>query len=90
MPLLLITYDLRVEKKRPDIVKAIRERYPSNCKVCESSYVVETDDTPDRAHERLSNMFDDNDWRGIFRVGGDWQGRINSPDAAWLNQHLYP
>lgn len=86
MPLLLITYDLRAEKKRPNIVKAIRERYPSNCKICDSSYVIETPDSPNRAHERLSDIFDDNDWRGIFQISGTWQGWIDSQDADWLNR----
>jgi len=92
MPLLLITYDLRAETKRPPIVSEIKAIYPSHCKICDSSYVVETNDTPDQAHGKLDHLFDSNDWRGIFRVDNrtGWQGRILKSEADWLNQRLYP
>lgn len=92
MSYLLITYDLRTETKRPRIADEIRRIYPSHCKICDSSYVVETIDSLDQASAKLDHLFDGNDWRAVFRlVPGDcWQGWIPEDAAAWLNQRLCP
>ncbi len=92
MPLLLITYDLRSESKRPPIVDEIKRLYPGHCKICDSSYVVETNDSPDQANAKLDHLFDGNDWRAIFRLrpGDCWQGWIEEGAAAWLNPRLCP
>tara|TARA_R110001583_G_scaffold87175_2_gene227800 strand:+ start:4033 stop:4197 length:165 start_codon:yes stop_codon:yes gene_type:complete len=54
MSVLLITYDLNKETRRPDMVGAIKKLSNSWAKLSESSYAIKTAKSPKSVYEALS------------------------------------
>ena len=88
MAVLLITYDLNKESKRPRIVQKIKKLWPSSVKLSESSYAVKANQLPKTVYQKLEDMIDDDDDLHIItlqRPAYCWgQEDVNE----WLDENL--
>ncbi len=89
MSVLLITYDLNNETKRPPIVAKIKELYPAWARLSESSYAVSTSDEPKTVYDKLSPMLDSNDNLLVITLSTPWWGQHRKQDVIdWLKGSL--
>lgn len=88
MAVLLITYDLNRETKRPPLLEAVKEAGISWCKLSESSYAIETNETPDQIYNKLQVHIDSNDRITIIHLKKPWQGWQSREVIDWLNNRL--
>ncbi|WSG73073.1 hypothetical protein U8P80_16180 [Rhizobium beringeri] len=87
MSTLLVTYDLNKEVNRPDILKEIKKSQ-SWAKLSESSYAIETYETPQQVFSRLSPYLDDNDNCYIITLNAPYSGRGPKEVNEWLAKRL--
>lgn len=87
MGLLLVTYDLNNEKKRPKIVDAIKNPYHW-ARLSESSYGIWTSDTPDKVYNRLTQFIDSDDRLYVINLKKPYAGFGDTRVNIWLNQKL--
>ena len=88
MPVLLVTYDLNKETKRPPLLKDLKETYPTWAKLSESSYAISTNSTPQQVYDRLKKHIDDNDRIVIITLKKPYQGWTGKKVHEWLEQNL--
>ena len=88
MPVLLVTYDLNKEIKRPPIVKKIKTLGSSRKRLSESSYAIKTTKTPTSIKESLQKFIDDDDDLYVITLRDPWDG-FGRPDVInWLDTEL--
>lgn len=88
MAVLLITYDLNNETKRPPIVRDIKECGSSWAKLSESSYAVETTATPKQVYSFLSRHVDADDQLYVITLARPHYGYGAPAVSQWLDEKL--
>ncbi len=88
MPVLLVTYDLNREVVRPNITKHLREGYPNWAKLSESSYAINTTDSPGDVVSYLRPMLDDNDHIYVITLKRPYSGWGPKDVNEWLEKNL--
>jgi len=74
MSVLLVTYDLnRTGQNYTDLLKFIKT-HDAWARLSESSYVIETYETPDDVYNKIKKIVDDNDDFFIISLKQPWQG----------------
>ena len=86
MSVLLITYDLNHEVRRPRIVEAIKGQ--EGVKLSESSYAISTSSSPEQVYNWLRPMLDDNDHVYIVTLRKPWFGYGPQLTNEWLDRNL--
>ncbi|MBC7279836.1 hypothetical protein [Hoeflea sp.] len=86
MAVYIVTYDLNRETSRPPILKDIKE-YPW-AKLSESSYAIETSETPSQVFNRLKEHIDDNDNLYVITLKRPYAGRGPKEVNDWLEPRL--
>src|SRR5438105_901486 len=89
MPIYLVTYDLRRELTRLDYAKiyAVRDTY-DHVRLSESSYAIDTTETPDAVLSKFKQALDANDVLSVVTLTGPWAGQGQSAADAWLSRKL--
>lgn len=82
----IVTYDLNKETSRPNIVKEIKTT--SWAKLSESSYAIETTETPESVYNRLAGFIDDNDNLYIISLRRPYFGQGPKDVNEWLADNL--
>lgn len=88
MSVLLVTYDLNQETKRPNITKKLKESYPSWAKLSESSYAISTNASPEAVVNTLRPMLDDNDTIYVITLNRPYTGWGPTKVNDWLASEL--
>lgn len=87
MSALLVTYDLRKPgQDYDDFLKEIKRH--SWARLSESSYAIDSGETPIDAFDRLSHYIDANDQLFVITLTNGWKGRGPQDVYDWLRQHL--
>ena len=87
MAVLLITYDLNEEKKRPPIVAEIKKKWPTWAKLSESSYAIKTQQEPKTVYDSLKHLIDNNDELYVVSLRNPYWGRAGEVNE-WLKSNL--
>lgn len=88
MSVLLISYDLNNEKKRPDIVGGVKNVGESWARLSESSYAVKTTKSPETVHAELKKYTDSDDHIYIINLKQPYTGYGPKDVNAWLDSNL--
>ena len=87
MSVLLITYDLKKPgQDYTDFMKIIKDY--SWARLSESSYSIETAESPKAVYEKLSPHIDENDQLYIINLKKPYWGLGPKAVNDWLSQHL--
>jgi CRISPR/Cas system-associated endoribonuclease Cas2 len=78
----IVTYDLNKETKRPDILEDIKTT--PWAKLSESSYAIDTTETPQQVFDRLEEHLDDNDNLYVILLSQPYYGRGPQAVNDWL------
>jgi len=87
MAALIIAYDLNNETRRPNIVKTIKDT-GSWAKLSESSYAVDTHESPENVMSRLKKHLDSDDNCYVITLSAPWSGWGPKEVIAWLSKRL--
>lgn len=90
MAVLLVTYDLNKEgKSKVDYDKfyKLRNSYPY-ARLSESSYALETNETPQQLYEKLKQVIDPNDYIYIITLKRPYFGFGPPAVNQWLEKRL--
>ncbi|PCD66842.1 hypothetical protein [Rhizobium phaseoli] len=87
MPTLIVTYDLNKEVKRADILKEIKKAQ-NWAKLSESSYAIETRESPQQVYGRLKPYLDGNDTCYIITLTSPYFGQGPKEVNDWLEKRL--
>ena len=88
MSVYLVTYDLNKESTRPPLLDDLKEKYPSWAKLSESSYAIETLQTPDQIYNNLKHHLDGNDHIAIITLKKPFQCWLPKRVVEWLQDKL--
>lgn len=89
MAVLLITYDLNQEVRRPPLLEKIKTLFPEWAKLSESSYAVSTQLSPEQVYKALAPMLDGNDSCIVITLSSPFWGYSKHKDVIpWLQQRL--
>ena len=90
MAVRLITYDLSKEITSDDYAE-ILDYIKSHAwaRLSESSYAIETTETPEAIYQELSKHLDTNDSLLVLTLTSPWDGRANKAVIDWLKQRLW-
>lgn len=88
MAVLLVTYDLNQEVRRPPFLETLKKLYPDWAMLSESSYAISTYLTPDQVYKSLGHLLDANDNCLIVTLSLPWYGQQNKLVIQWLTQRL--
>lgn len=88
MAILLITYDLNNEVRRPNITKRLKEGYPDWAKLSESSYAVDTANSPEQVRAFLQPMLDSDDHIYVITLKKPYSGYGPKNVNDWLARKL--
>lgn len=88
MAVLLVTYDLNKETKRPNIVGAIKKIGSEWAILSESSYAVKTGKAPDTVYNDLLTLLDDNDTLYVINLRRPYSGQGAQKVNDWLERNL--
>lgn len=86
MAVLLVTYDLNKEIKRPKIVEAIKKY--SWARLSESSYAIATTETPQTVYNKLTEFLDGDDQIYIINLRKPYWGFGPKDVNDWLDSNL--
>jgi len=86
MSIQLVAYDLNKETKRPDIVSEVKKT--AWARLSESSYAIETSETPEQVYARFQKHLDDNDDFYVISLRKPWDGRGSRAVIEWLRAKL--
>ena len=86
MSVLLLTYDLNRETKRPPIVEEVKKT--AFAKLSESSYAIDTNETVAQVYRRFSRHIDDNDALYVITLNRPWTGHGPADVNRWLSNRL--
>jgi hypothetical protein len=82
----VVAYDLNKETTRPKITAEIKK--DSWAKLSESSYAIDTSETPEGVYSRLKSMVDDNDNIYVITLSEPWTGYGPQAVIDWLTERL--
>ncbi|MDP4076215.1 hypothetical protein [Acidovorax sp. A1169] len=89
MAVLLITYDLNNETKRPPLLQTLKDLFPAWARLSESSYAVSTDLPPEQVYNALAPLLDADDNCFVITLNRPWWGRAQQDDVMeWLKGAL--
>jgi hypothetical protein len=88
MSVLLVTYDLKVKGQNYEGILGIVKKY-SYTKLSESSYAIDTTESPDTIYEKLKPSLDENDNLYVITLSNPRMGRHIGSVRAWLKEHLH-
>lgn len=88
MSTLLVTYDLNLESKRPNITKKLKDSFPSWAKLSESSYAIETNMTPMQVYGVFEPLLDGNDNLLVITLKRPYYGQASKEVIDWLDGTL--
>jgi CRISPR-associated endonuclease Cas2 len=90
MAILLVTYDLNEErKKRGDYTELLKEiKKHAWARLSESSYAIETLETPKQIYDKLKRHTDSNDYLLVITLTRPWHGLQSRAVLDWLLQRL--
>jgi hypothetical protein len=90
MAVLLITYDLNREgSSRSDYTEILKQiKKTAWARLSESSYAIETSETPEQVFNRLQPHLDPNDYLTVITLNRPWYGRQSQTVLDWLKQRL--
>jgi hypothetical protein len=88
MAVLLITYDLNKEVRRPPFLETLKKLYPDWAKLSESSYAIATYKSPEQVFKSLEHLLDANDNCTVITLSLPWYGRLHKDVIAWLQKNL--
>ncbi len=86
MAVLLVTYDLNKETVRPKIVDEVKKT--SWAKLSESSYAIDTNETPQAVYNRFQYLLDENDNFYVITLKRPYYGQGPKAVNDWLEQRL--
>jgi hypothetical protein len=89
MSAILITYDLRKEKSSDGYKKVLDVIHAYNSvQLSESTYAIETWETPEMVNQRFSGLIDENDNLLVFSLKQPCAGWHRTNIIEWLNTNL--
>lgn len=88
MSVLLVTYDLNNETKRPPIVQDIKKLGQSWARLSESSYAIDTHLTPQQVYNQLDKHTDSDDQIAVITLKKPWYGYHAKDVVNWLEARL--
>lgn len=89
MSVKLITYDLNSPgQKHAKVLAKIKDDYPAWAKLSESSYAVNTTDSPSTIFNAFRSLLDDNDYFLCITLSRPYAGRNSKDVIDWLDTHL--
>lgn len=83
----IVTYDLNKESKRPPIVKDIKS-YDSWAQLSESSYAIDTGQSPKQVYDFLAKHLDGNDNLYVIKISNPHYGQGPKEVNDWLANNL--
>jgi len=83
----IITYDLNKESTRPPIVKNIKS-YDNWAILSESSYAINTNQTPKQVFDFLAKHLDGNDNLYVIKLTKPYYGQGPEKVNKWLESNL--
>lgn len=86
MSVLLVTYDLNKETVRPKITEEVRKT--AWAKLSESSYAIDTNETPQAVYNRFESYLDSNDNLYVITLKRPYAGQGPQAVNEWLEQRL--
>ena len=88
MNVLLITYDLNNETRRPRIVRRIEGLGSSCVQLSESCYAIATSKSPEDVYKYLEDMIDSDDDLYVITIKKPAHGRGDGAVVQWLDENL--
>ena len=88
MNVLLVTYDLNNETRRPRIVEKIEGLGSSCVQLSESCYVITTSRSPNKVYECLKGMIDTDDTLHVVALTTPWVGYDDKKVTKWMKKNL--
>lgn len=88
MPVRLITYDLNKPGQNHTKVLEKIKSYGSWARLSESSYAVETNDTPSTIYAAFNQLLDQNDTFLVITLTSPWTGKASKEVIDWLSSLL--
>ena len=86
MAVLIVSYDLNKEDKRPDIVSEVKKY--AWARLSESSYAIDTSETQSQVYARFKKYIDDNDDLYVITLSQPWDGWGRRAVIEWLQARL--
>jgi CRISPR/Cas system-associated endoribonuclease Cas2 len=86
MAVLVVTYDLNKEVKRPKIVAEVNKT--DWARLSESSYAIDTTETPEEVYDRFKYLLDGNDNLYVITLKRPYFGQGPQDVNSWLEQRL--
>jgi len=83
----IVTYDLNKESVRPKIVDEVKST-GDWAKLSESSYAIETAETPSAVYDRFAKLLDSNDNFYVISLRRPYHGQGPVEVNNWLASHL--
>ena len=83
----VVTYDLNKESVRPKIVEEVKST-GDWAKLSESSYAIETPETPQAVYNRFTKHLDGNDNLYVITLTRPYYGQGPTDVNSWLESHL--
>lgn len=88
MAVRLITYDLNKPGQNHSKVLAKIKKYGSWAKLSESSYAIETNESPESTYAAFCPLLDQNDSFPVMTLKGPWTGQAKKEVIDWLQKRL--
>lgn len=86
MSVFIVTYDLNKETVRPNIVAEVKKT--DWAKLSESSYAIETNESPQQVYARFNYLLDSNDNFYVITLKRPYSGRGPQDVNDWLERRL--
>jgi CRISPR/Cas system-associated endoribonuclease Cas2 len=86
MAIYLVTYDLNKETTRPKIVDEVRKT--GYARLSESSYAIDTQETPQQVYNRFLKLLDNNDDFYVILLKRPYSGQGSQEVNDWLESNL--
>jgi CRISPR/Cas system-associated endoribonuclease Cas2 len=86
MSVLLVTYDLNKETKRPNIVAEVKKT--DWARLSESSYAIDTTESPQQVVARFGYLIDGNDDFLVITLKRPHHGQASKEVIDWLERRL--
>lgn len=88
MTVLIVTYDLNKETKRPPLLADLKKLYPIWAKLSESSYAIKTEATPQAVYDSVQKHLDGNDALLVVTLKQPYYGQSSKEVIDWLDDNL--
>ena len=87
MAVLLLTYDLNKKDRDYNKLYELRDKY-ARARLSESSYALDTTETPSQVYEKFRTVLDENDYLYIIPLRKPYMGFGLKEVNAWLDARL--